>query len=261
MEESELKKLTDLMAKLRSPSGCPWDREQDMKSLIPYIVEEAYEVVEAIESNNMENIKEESGDLLFQIVFLARIAREENHFDLTDVINTSIEKMTRRHPHVFGKTKAATPEEALHRWNTVKKTERKDEEDLADISNSLPALMRAQKVSKKASSYGFDWEKGEDVLNKLDEEVTELKESVRLGTKTNIEEEIGDVIFTLVNIARFYDINAEQSLRRCTNRFISRFKHLKELTEKEGRGFKDLSIKEMDEFWETAKKMDSHQTT
>ncbi len=251
--EKRMKDLVRLMERLRGPSGCPWDREQTFQSLIPYIIEEAHEVVETIEEGNMEGLKEELGDLLFQIIFLSQIAREEGLFDIGEVIESSFEKMVRRHPHVFGEKKARDSREAIHSWEKAKKEEKGEGDPFAGIPSRLPALLRAQKVSEKASALGFDWEDMEGVLEKLDEEVEELRESIHEGVKERIEEELGDILFTLVNIGRFLDINLERALRRCISRFTERFKIMIESLKKEGKDPRDLSPEDLERAWQEAK--------
>ncbi len=253
MPNKDLQRLISIMERLRSPSGCPWDREQDMDSLIPYIIEEAYEVVDAVESSDTDELKQELGDLLFQIVFVAQIAKERDLFDIWDVISASVDKMIRRHPHVFGNEKASNSREALHSWNLAKKKERDTDDVLDSIPSGLPALLYAQKVSEKASSTGFDWDTAEDILDKLYEEVAELRAAIKDGVREGIEDEIGDIIFTLVNIGRFFDINLEKSLRKTTQRFINRFHKMLFISQKKGKRFTHLTIGEMDRLWEEAK--------
>lgn len=255
MAEKGIRELVELMERLRGPSGCPWDREQTFQSLVPYIIEEAHEVVETIEEGDMERLKEELGDLIFQVVFLSQIAKEEGLFDIEDVIRTAYDKMVRRHPHVFGKEKANDSSEALHRWQKAKGKEKEGKEGIfSGIPSSLPALIRAQKVSEKVSILGFDWEDKEGVLEKLEEEIYELKESIKEGIKERIEEEFGDILFTLTNVGRFLDINSERALRRCINRFIRRFNTMVESLKKEGKRPKDLSSEELEEAWQRTKK-------
>ncbi|MEK7773490.1 MAG: nucleoside triphosphate pyrophosphohydrolase [Deltaproteobacteria bacterium] len=256
-KKSDMKKLTSLMERLRGPGGCPWDREQTLPSLVPFIIEEAYEVVSAIDSGSFEPVKEELGDLLFQIIFVSRITEEAGRFGLSDVIEGSYEKMVRRHPHVFGDKEAQTPEEVLRQWAEIKKEEKKGEGAktgcLSGVPEVLPALLRAHKISQKAARAGFDWKDVNEVLEKFNEESDEFKEALKNKDAAGVEEELGDLLFTVVNISRFLDVNPEDALRKTIGKFITRFHHIeKEIT---GRG-EDLSstpIEEMERLWGEAK--------
>lgn len=255
MTDTKLKELLKLMERLRAPDGCPWDREQDFHTLIPYIIEEAYEVVEAIEVEDKGKLQEELGDLLFQIVFLTQISREEGWFGMKDVISASLDKMIRRHPHVFGNEQAKDAKEALSRWRAVKEKEKnKDKEGsfFKEIPPQLPAIMRAQKVTEKASRVGFDWKETKDVLDKVEEERREFEEALKEGDKKRIEEELGDILFALVNVGRFIDIDVEHSLRKATNRFISRFDYIVENICKK-KAISEASLEEMELLWNEAK--------
>lgn len=251
--------LTALMTKLRSPDGCPWDKEQTMRSLTPFIIEEAYEVVSAIDSGDMEHIKEELGDLLFQVIFVAQIADEEDNFTLADVMEGSIEKMVNRHPHVFGESRAETSEAVLKQWAEIKKTEKKKkgkdkaEGCLAGVPEELPALLRAHKISQKAAKTGFDWNSIDEVLEKLDEETSEFKEAVRSRKTADMEEELGDMLFTMVNIGRFLEVNPEDALRRTIAKFISRFHHVERALIQKGDDLSTADMSEMERLWQEAK--------
>lgn len=250
----DIVKLTELMAKLRSPGGCPWDREQTLESLVPFIIEEAYEVVSAIDTGEKDAVKEELGDLLFQVVFASRIMEEEGEFALGDVIDGSVEKMVRRHPHVFGDTTAETSKEVLKHWAEIKEAEKKkDTGRLAGVPEAMPALLRAHKVSQKAAKAGFDWKDVREVLGKVEEEVGEFKAAVTRTDAAGMEEELGDLLFTIVNAARFVEVNPEDALRKTIGKFIRRFRHIeKEMAEK-GVDLGSASIDEMEELWEEAK--------
>lgn len=258
-KEADIKKLTELMATLRAPGGCPWDREQDLKTLVPFIIEEAYEVVSAIDSGSPDALREELGDLLFQVVFASQIAREEGWFDLADVIEENLEKMIRRHPHVFGEAVAETPQEVLKHWAEIKEVEKKDKEEgkkglLSGVPETLPALMRAHKVSQKAAKVGFDWPHVDGVLMKVDEEMDEFKEAVRKHDPRAMEEELGDLLFTIVNVARFVEVNPEDALRKTIGKFINRFRHIEKSLEARGVDLTSATLEEMERLWDDAKK-------
>ncbi|OGP12870.1 MAG: nucleoside triphosphate pyrophosphohydrolase [Deltaproteobacteria bacterium GWA2_54_12] len=256
-KKPDITKLTTLMEKLRSPEGCPWDREQTMGSLTPFIIEEAYEVVSAIDSGDMEHIKEELGDLLFQVIFVSQLATEEGRFTLADVIEGSFEKMVHRHPHVFGESKADTPEAVLKQWAEIKKAEKKGKEKetgyLAGVPEVLPSLLRAHKISQKASKAGFDWKGVEEVLDKLDEETAEFKEAVRSKKAADMEEELGDMLFTMVNIGRFLQVNPEDALRKTIAKFITRFHHVERAVIQKGEDLSTTNMDEMERLWQEAK--------
>ena len=247
-EKTGINMLTELMERLRGPGGCPWDKEQTMTSLTPFIIEEAYEVVSAIDSGDMEHIKEELGDLLFQVIFVSQLASEEGVFTLADVIEGSHGKMVSRHPHVFGESRADTSEAVLKQWAEIKKAEKKGKE-----TEVLPALLRAHKISQKASKVGFDWKGVEEVLEKLDEETAEFKEAVRSANAADMEEELGDMLFTMVNIGRFLQVNPEDALRKTIAKFISRFHHVERAVIQKGDDLSTTSMDEMERLWQEAK--------
>lgn len=258
-KSSGLNKLTALMARLRSPDGCPWDKEQTIESLTPFIIEEAYEVVSAIDAGKDEEIKEELGDLLFQIIFASRIKEEEGAFDVSGVINRTVEKMIRRHPHVFGDVtveRAKTPEEVLRRWAEIKQEENKHkpyEGYLAGVPKAMPALLRAHKISKKAAKTGFDWKDSSEVLKKVREEVKEFEEAVKNRDTAGMEEEIGDMLFTIVNVARFLEVNPENALRKTVGKFINRFHYIEKTLAKKNKDLTQASMDEMEALWQEAK--------
>lgn len=269
-KQADIERLEELMERLRGPGGCPWDAEQTFESLVPFIIEEAYEVVAAIEAPEevrAAEVQDEAGDLLFQVIFICRLATEAGWFDLADVIETTMEKMVRRHPHVFGDAVAETPEEVLSQWADIKSTEsaignRTDKENaetdtalLASVPAALPSLLRAHKLSKKAARVGFDWTEVEQVLDKLTEEVEEFKEAVRAGDESNMEEELGDILFTLVNAGRFLKIDAEEALRKSNNKFILRFGHIERIIKKEGKEMSETPFERLEELWQEAKKI------
>lgn len=251
------------MEKLRGPDGCPWDREQTLDSLVPFIIEEAYEVISAIDSKDTDHIKEELGDLLFQIIFISQIMKENGLFDLGGIIDGSHAKMVSRHPHVFGDKKAETPEEVLKQWAEIKKEEKKDkakgEGHLSGIPEVLPALLRAHKVSQKAARAGFDWKDIDEVIVKLDEEIGEFKEAVRRREAAEMEDELGDVLFTLVNVGRFLEVNPEDALRKTIGKFIRRFHHVESSIIQKGEEFSSTSMEEMERLWQEAKAKEKKQ--
>jgi nucleoside triphosphate diphosphatase len=251
----DLNELINIMSALRGESGCPWDKEQTRESLKPFLVEEAYEVIEAIDEENPEAIKEELGDLLFQIVFHCQIAKERGEFDMAEVIEKIGMKMIARHPHVFGDADYKTPEEVLVHWEAQKKREGKQRESILEgIPKTLPSLLRAHRIQDRASRVGFDWEKVEDVLAKLDEELKEFMEALKGKKEEEIEDELGDIFFVLVNISRFVGVNPEDALRKTISKFISRFRHIEMYAAEHGRKLSDMSLTEMDELWDEAKK-------
>lgn len=252
----ELQKLIEIMAKLRSDDGCPWDKEQTHETLKPYLIEEAHEVIEAIDDGSPEKLKEELGDLLFQIVFQCQLASEKGFFSMSEVIEGITAKIKSRHPHVFGNMKFKSSEEVKKQWHERKKEEGKFKESILDgIPKSLPALLMAQRLQSRASKVGFDWEKIQDVLEKVDEELSELKEAIRQNSKKNIQEELGDILFVLVNVSRFAGINAEEALKKTNDKFISRFNHIEKQAADLGKDLCEMSVKEMNLLWEEAKKL------
>lgn len=246
--------LLKLMETLRSEGGCPWDREQTMESLKPFIVEETYEVLEAIDEKNPDAIKEELGDLLFQIVFQCQIAKEQKEFDMSDVIEKISKKMLARHPHVFGDAEYRTSEEVLLHWEEQKNREGKLRESILDgVPKTLPSLLRAQRLQERAARVGFDWNKIEDLFRKLDEELKEFKKAFKAKRQDEIEDELGDIFFMLVNISRFIGVNPEDALRKTISKFMSRFRYVEMTAADKGRKLSDLTLDEMDQLWDQAK--------
>jgi nucleoside triphosphate diphosphatase len=253
--------LVKLMARLRAPDGCPWDRKQTHESLKPYLIEEAYEVLEAIDGKDAQALREELGDLLLQILFHAQIGSEEGRLTVDQVMEVLADKLVRRHPHVFGKTSAESspksPEEVYARWEEIKRDEREQSGERASalegVPKTLPALLRAYQIQARASRVGFDWPEMEPVVEKVEEEIRELQEAIAGEQQTEIEAELGDLLFALVNLARFIKVNPEEALRKATNRFIERFHYIEAQTARDGRALKDLTLAEMDALWEKAK--------
>lgn len=248
--------LMELTAVLRGKNGCPWDKEQTSETLKPYLIEEAYEVFDAIENGDYDNLREELGDLLYQIYAHSVIAEEEGRFNIDDVAEAIIKKMIFRHPHVFGGEKAADKNEVIDQWEILKKKEKKEKESILDgIPVHLPALLKAWRIQQKASKAGFDWDKIDDVKVKLDEEIDEFKKALDENDGGRIQEELGDVLFTFVNISRFVKVNPEEALSHTIKKFIRRFKFIEKELKSAGKNFDDMSLKELDEIWDRAKKI------
>lgn len=264
--------LVQLMAKLRAPDGCAWDRKQTHVSLKPYLVEEAYEVLEAIDHTDTTRLREELGDVLLQVIFHAQIGSEEETFSVEDIIHSLSQKLIRRHPHVFGtaaqKQEHLNAEDVKIRWEQIKRNEREEKGQassaLEGIPKTLPALLRAFQVQARAARVGFDWPDLAPVLGKLDEELQEFREAMAANTaatsatakesKNHLEAELGDVFFTMVNIARFLKINPEEALRTTVNRFIDRFQYIEGQAAATGRSIQDMTLEEMDALWDQAKR-------
>jgi tetrapyrrole methylase family protein/MazG family protein len=243
------------MKKLRSAGGCPWDAEQTHVSLKRYLIEECYEVIEAIDHDDDELLKEELGDLLLQPVFHAAIAEERGVFTISSVLQTICAKLIRRHPHVFGNQVISTSEEQVENWEKIKKTEKGDKRRsaLAGVPPHLPAIIKAHKVGEKASRVGFDWESPEQVLCKIKEEMTELEFALSEGDQTRIAEELGDLLFATVNLGRFLSIDSEDALSKTIHRFTNRFKHIEESLHKQGQSLENTSIDQLESLWQEAK--------
>jgi len=264
---SELDKLIEVMAVLRGPNGCPWDREQDYYSIKDNIIEEAYEVVEALEKNDIEEFKEELGDLLLQVVFESQMAYEEDDFDLGDVSRVLREKLIRRHPHVFAEVEVEDSDEVLHNWNEIKKEEKQDiPESLMDkLSQGQSALNQASQIQKIAAEVGFDWGEIGPIIKKIEEELDENKEVLAKKKKAEansleekkhkekLEEEIGDLLFAVVNLARFENINPEIALLKTVLKFKRRFQYIESAVKSENSEFENYTLQELDRFWEEAK--------
>ena len=250
-----LARLREVVHRLRAPGGCPWDREQTHASLVPHLLEEAYEVAEAIAEGDPELICDELGDLLLQPVLHAEIAAESGAFDLDRVAHMLTEKLIRRHPHVFGDANAATSDAVLTQWDAIKRTEKGVEREpyLQDIGKGLPALMKAQKVQKKAARIGFDWPDAAPVLEKIKEETAELEEAVRSGNQSAVADEVGDLLFSVVNLARKLGVESEAALAAASKKFVRRFHAMEERLIDEGKKLGELSLAEMDLVWDQVK--------
>lgn len=248
-------RLVQVMVTLRAPGGCPWDREQTRESLKAFLIEEAYEVLEALDQGGSEKLQEELGDLLLQVVFHAQIAAELGEFTVREVLASITDKLIRRHPHVFGEGRAETAAEVLSNWERLKQAERggvKEVSALAGVPKILPALLQAQRLQDKAARVGFDWGETAQVLEKVEEEFAELKAAMGKGAEAT-EAELGDLLFSLVNLARFHNLNAEEALRKCIEKFTRRFRHIETVIAERGKSLRESSLEEMDALWEEAK--------
>jgi MazG family protein len=248
-------RIVGIMARLRSESGCPWDKAQDLLTLRAYLIEEAYEVLDAVEQGSVEAHREELGDLLLQVVFHAELRREEGLFDAADVAHGIADKLVRRHPHVFEGKTADGAAQAFEHWEIAKAKEKAGRSVIDGVPRQAPGLLRAQRIGEKASRVGFDWPKGqvEGPLAKLDEEMSELRAAIGRRDAAQIESELGDVLFTLVNVARFLDVNAEDALSATIARFSERFKWIEAKLKATGRSMKDTPAQELDQLWNEAK--------
>jgi MazG family protein len=271
-EKRTFQDLIDMMARLRAPDGCPWDREQTYASLGPMLIEEAYEVIEAAEAEDWNDLRDELGDLLFQIVFYGQIGAEKGQFDLHQSIARVHEKMTRRHPHVFGEEKVTGVADVLANWEAIKANERKSsrkegrieggkegEKSLLDgVSSKLPALLEALQLTTKAARVGFDWKKVEDVLLKLEEEIRELREEIAREVVSNeaVAGEIGDILFAVANLARWSGVEPESALKATNRKFRRRFSHVEKRIAEQGRAWPEVSLEEMDGHWDEAKRIE-----
>jgi tetrapyrrole methylase family protein / MazG family protein len=255
MERRPFEDLVRLMQRLRGPGGCPWDREQTLATLKPFIVEEAYEVLDAIDRDDVESLVEELGDLLLQVVFAAEIGRESGAFEVENCVAAIHGKLVRRHPHVFGEVKADSAEVVLTNWEKLKSAERKEEKKgiLSGVPQSLPALQKAARLTEKAARVGFDWRRAEEVFAKIDEEILELREAVEGGQLDEVEAELGDLFFTIANIARKLKINPEEALQAANRKFIRRFEAMEQTVREREQSFEKLSLEEMDALWDEAK--------
>jgi MazG family protein len=255
----QVARLRDIVAKLRAPDGCPWDREQTHKSLRSGAIEEVYEMVEAIDAGDDPHFKEELGDLLLQVIMHAQIAGEEGRFDLEGIATEVAEKLVRRHPHVFGETRLENSEAVLKQWDEIKRAERESKgapasaSALDGVSAALPALMRAEKVQKRAARVGFDWEQPAAVLEKIREEVAEVAAEIGSGDRAKLEDELGDLLFTVVNLTRKAQFEAETLLNQATNKFVRRFHALEAEAARMGKALRELSLAEMDALWDRVK--------
>lgn len=247
-------RLLRLMARLRAPGGCPWDREQTHRSIRHNLIEETYEALDALDAGNMAGFQDELGDLLLQVVFHSQIASEVGQFDFDAVAKMIAEKLVRRHPHVFGRKKADTSREVLKQWEAIKKQEKQVHSIFSEIPRSLPALLKADKIQRKASRVGFDWKQVQDVVAKVEEELRELKAAHASGNRRHFAEELGDLLFAAVNLARYENLDPEDLLNRATHKFVKRFQQIERAVHKRGRQLEDCTLDELDALWDAAKR-------
>ena len=248
--------LVEIMKFLRAPDGCPWDKVQTHESIMSNLIEETYEVIEAIDTKDDELMKEELGDVLLQVVFHSEMAAEDNAFDINDVINDLCRKLVVRHPHVFGDVKADNSDEALKSWDDVKmktKSQRKQSEAMLSVSRALPSLMRATKIQQKAAKVGFDWNDADEALPKVSEELSELKEAMGEKDEAHICEELGDLLFAVVNVSRLLKVDSEKALYDACDKFTSRFSAVEDLAQKRGIDMKSASLNELNSLWDEVK--------
>jgi len=248
-----IEELVEIVDRLRGPNGCPWDREQTNQSLMPYFIEEVYEVLESVDENNWDSLKEELGDTLLHIIFQALIAEEDKKFKFVDTIKNVNNKLIDRHPHVFGEKKKDAVFNAKQNWESVKYKEKGRKSRLDGVPKSLPSLIKAQRLQQKASYVGFDWDKIDKVWDKVDEEFLELKEAEIIGDNKKIEEEIGDLLFSIVNLSRHFDISAENALRQTNRKFVRRFRKVEEKIKATGKELDEVNLEEMDSMWNQIK--------
>ncbi len=251
--KADLSSLYEIITTLRGEGGCPWDKKQTPETLKKYLIEEAYEVYEAITKDLADEVKEELGDLLFLILFIIYLYEERKDFTLKDLVHLSFQKMIRRHPHVFGEEVAKSAEEVLSKWQKIKAKEGKSDSILGNIPKSLPALQRAYRIGERAARVGFDWEDPKDLFPKLEEEIRELKEAFLQGTKEEITEELGDLLFTVANLSRKLNINPEEALKATLDKFERRFKEMEKTAKEKGLSLESLNLEEMDRLWEEIK--------
>jgi len=252
-------RLVNVVKRLRAPDGCPWDRKQTLYSLKQNVIEEVFELIDALDRKDIENIKEELGDMLLHVVFHSIVAQEEGLFTLDDVIKTITEKLIRRHPHVFGNTRVNSVEEVLQNWEAIKAKEHKENNKkhyLDDVPAALPPIERALKLQKKAQKVGFDWEDPHDCLNKVEEELSELKDAIASKDKEALRHELGDLMFAVINLARMLQINPSESLRLANIRFKKRFDCMEDALKREGKALKEADLNQMEEKWQECKKQD-----
>jgi MazG family protein len=251
--------LVDLMVRLRGPNGCPWDREQNFDTIKPFLLEETYEVMDAIDARDWPDLADELGDLLLQAVFFSQMASEENLFRIEDALDAINQKLIRRHPHIFGNETAITEGDVRKRWSEIKAEEKRGKSEqettlLGSVPRSLPALVEAQQISSRAAQAGFDWETAGQVLDKLHEEVREFEEARARDSREDLEDELGDLLFVLVNLARFVKVDPEQALRKTNAKFRRRFGYVEQKLAERGKSTRESSIEEMESLWQEAKR-------
>jgi len=255
-QKKGIERLLETVAGLRAEDGCPWDRKQTLKTLKQYLIEESYELLDAIDSGSVEHHMEELGDVLLQVALQAQIRAEEGAFDFDKVADRLTDKLIRRHPHVFGTAEADTPDDVLRNWEQIKAEERKESRKTIfdGIPGHLPALQKAQRIQSKAARIGFDWSDVKDVAAKIDEELDELRRAIRSRRKAHIEEEVGDLLFSVANLCRFVDVVGEEALQKCNRKFIRRFHDMELRILDSGRSLSECSLAEMEKHWVAAKR-------
>ena len=254
MAESRFERLCDIVAKLRAPGGCPWDREQTHESILPQMIEEAYELSEAVRANDTAHFREELGDVLLHVVMQAEIARESGRFNIDDVLREISEKLVRRHPHVFATSEARDSGAVLKQWEAIKREEKKEDSHyLASLPKALPALMRAQKVQSKVARVNFDWAEVRDVMAKVEEELGELRAAIKNEDRQSIQDETGDLLFAVTNLARKCQLDAESTLQAATDKFVARFNRLEAELQSRGKRLGDVDLAELDAIWNKIK--------
>ncbi len=249
-------RLVEIVQILRSPEGCPWDREQTIETLAPQLLEEVYEVIDGIKNNNLSNIREELGDIYLVVTMIAQVLSEDEKIGINDILNEVSDKLIRRHPHVFSAESADTPEEVINLWNSIKENvegKKKSTSALSSVKRSIPPLERAYQLQKKASKAGFDWTESHDVWKKIQEEFDELYEAFRDNDKKHAEEEMGDFLFSVINICRFLDIDPAIALHRTNNKFINRFEHVELKMAEANLNLSKENMEKMEHFWQEAK--------
>jgi MazG family protein len=255
----KFQRLVEIMARLRAPGGCPWDREQSFDTIKPYTLEETYEVLDAIDRRDWQDLAEELGDFMLQAVFYAQMAAEEEKFGIEDALDAINQKLVRRHPHVFGDAEANTAGDVKRRWDEIKSDEKKSKGKaesglLTGVPRALPALVEAQQIASRAAGAGFDWDNAEQVIEKLDEELAEFAEARAAGSQEQLEGELGDMLFVLVNLARFVKVDPEQALRKTNAKFRARFGYIEQKLAEQGKTPRDSNIEEMEALWQEAKR-------
>ena len=250
-------KLITILKKLRASGGCDWDREQTHSSLIPYLTEETYEVIEAIENNDSEGLKEELGDLLLHVLFQAELSSEKNEFDIFDSIDSINDKLVSRHPYVFNKDPNDQTQDKEGSWEKSKKKEKKRDSVLEGVPKSLPGLLRSRRIQEKAASVGFDWKVVEPIISKIEEELNEVRDAIQKKNQEEIEMELGDLMFSVVNLSRFYNIDPESALKKSTNKFVRRFNQIEERIADDGGSIEDLDLETMDKIWDQIKETEN----
>ncbi len=253
----QLQRLINIMKKLRDKDlGCPWDLEQTPESLKKYILEEAYEVLEAIDDNDKEELKKELGDLLLQIVFQSRIAEEKGDFNIEDVAESISDKLERRHPHIFGEKQDLTPDQVKDNWERIKKEKEGKKQILDGVPRSFNALLRSLRLQQKAGAVGFEWQNVVDILEKVKDEIDELEEGIKNNDIENIEEELGDILFVMVNLAKKLEVDPEDALQKANNKFINRFNYIERSVESQGKKLEDQTLEYLDSLWDESKRLE-----